>query len=152
MDRRSFLARAAASGGLAGLAGCGVFVDGGLSESDYDIGMAHNSFRPREYATAVGDTVVWGNSGSRKHTVTACGADEGDTVDFCDGRGIPADAAYFASGGYDSEAAAFEAWPGGGGIPAGETYSHTFEVPGEYPYYCIPHEPAGMVGTVVVTE
>lgn len=32
------------------------------------------------------------------------------------------------------------------------TYSHTFEVPGEYVYVCAPHAGQGMVGTVTVTE
>lgn len=32
----------------------------------------------------------------------------------------------------------------------GFTFSHTFEVPGEYHYYCAPHRSAGMVADVVV--
>ncbi len=153
MDRRTVLARMAATGGAVGLAGCGAIVGGtGLDEDEFDVGMTHTSFRPKEYTVAAGDTVVWGNRGSRKHTVTACGTDVEDTVGYCSGTGIPPDAEYFASGGYGSEPAAYDAWPGGGGIPAGDTYAHTFELPGEYPYYCIPHEPMGMVGTIVVTE
>ncbi|QLG64062.1 plastocyanin/azurin family copper-binding protein [Halorarum salinum] len=35
-------------------------------------------------------------------------------------------------------------------MAGGETYEHTFEVEGEYGYFCIPHEGAGMVGTVTV--
>jgi plastocyanin len=31
------------------------------------------------------------------------------------------------------------------------TFSFTFEEPGTYDYYCIPHEEMGMVGTVTVT-
>ncbi len=34
---------------------------------------------------------------------------------------------------------------------SGGTYSYTFEEPGTYSYYCIPHEDQGMVGTVTVT-
>lgn len=34
----------------------------------------------------------------------------------------------------------------------GHTHEHTFEVPGEYEYYCSPHEAFGMTGTVVVEE
>jgi plastocyanin len=34
----------------------------------------------------------------------------------------------------------------------GDDFTHTFETVGEYAYFCIPHERAGMVGTVVVTE
>lgn len=32
------------------------------------------------------------------------------------------------------------------------TFSHTFDVPGEYVYVCTPHAGQGMVGTVIVTE
>ena len=34
---------------------------------------------------------------------------------------------------------------------SGATSSFTFEEPGTYDYYCIPHESQGMVGTVTVT-
>jgi plastocyanin len=37
-------------------------------------------------------------------------------------------------------------------ISPGKDYSHTFTVPGTYKYFCIPHEAAGMVGTVVVSK
>ena len=32
----------------------------------------------------------------------------------------------------------------------GESYSTTFDEPGEYSYYCAPHRGAGMVGKVIV--
>lgn len=136
MNRRSFLGTAAAAGVL-GLAGCSAT---GLSDSEYDVAMYSNKFEPQEYEVGVGDTVVWGNTGSRGHSVTAYD-DE-----------IPEEGTYFASGGFDSQAAAEDGWPGEGGIDSGETYEHTFEATGRYGYYCIPHEAAGMVGTIVVTE
>ena len=34
----------------------------------------------------------------------------------------------------------------------GFTYSHTFETLGTYEYYCVPHQSAGMVGTIEVVE
>lgn len=34
---------------------------------------------------------------------------------------------------------------------SGGTFSYTFDEPGTYTYYCIPHEDQGMVGTVTVT-
>ncbi len=37
--------------------------------------------------------------------------------------------------------------PGG----SGQTFSFTFEEPGTYDYFCIPHEALGMVGTVTVS-
>lgn len=138
MNRRTFLATAGAAAAV-GLAGCGA-ADGSLSEAAYDVGMAHNAFQPVEFEASVGDTVVWGNSGSRGHSVTAYG------------NMIPEDAAYFASGGAASQKEAVSNWPDEGNVRSGETYSYTFEVPGEYRYYCIPHEAAGMKGTVVVTE
>ena len=35
---------------------------------------------------------------------------------------------------------------------SGGTFSYTFEEPGRYDYYCIPHESMGMVGSVTVSE
>ena len=140
MHRRTFLATVGTAAAV-GLAGCSSTGAGAsLADDEYDVGMVHNAFRPVEYETTVGETVVWGNVGSRPHTVTAYG------------DRIPEGATYFASGGADSQREAQADWPGAGGIDSGETYSHTFETPGEYGYYCIPHEAGGMKGTVVVTE
>jgi plastocyanin len=138
MDRRSFLATLAA-GASAGLAGCGVG-GGNAPSAGYDVGMAASAFTPREVTVAVGDTVVWKNTNSRAHTVTAY-----------EGR-LPGGAAYFASGGFESEQAARDGFYGrfDGAISSDETYDHTFELAGAYPYFCIPHERGGMVGTVVV--
>lgn len=102
--------------------------------------MSTNAFRPADIEVGVGETVVWENTSDRPHTVTAYE------------KSLPEGAEYFASGEFDSEEAAREDWFDGmaGSIEAGETYSHTFEVAGEYLYFCIPHERAGMTGTVVV--
>jgi plastocyanin len=35
---------------------------------------------------------------------------------------------------------------------SGNTFSFTFDEPGTYDYYCIPHENLGMVGSVTVTD
>lgn len=143
MERRAFLA--IVGGGLAvGGAGC-VDVglgEGGLDDDEFDVGMTANAFRPEEYEVSVGETVVWGNNSTRGHTVTAYGSE------------LPEGAAFFATGGFESTGAAREAWSTGrdGNLPPGETFEHTFETPGEYPYFCIPHERGGMVGVVVVTE
>jgi plastocyanin len=143
MDRRTFLAGVSGVGSVA-LAGCNALRDGSANaeETDYDVGMGGSFFRPTEIEIAAGESVVWRNTGNRRHTVTAY-----------ENR-IPEAAEYFASGGFDSEEAARESWRDGfgGAIDSTETYEHTFEVSGEYHYLCIPHEPSGMVGTVVVTE
>ena len=137
MDRRAFLA--AAGGVTASWAGC-VDVGGGLDDGEFDVGMSANAFLPDTYEVSVGDRVVWGNNGSRGHTVTA----------YDDG--LPAGADFFASGGFEDTEAAREAWSDGraGNVAPGETFAHTFETPGEHRYFCIPHERAGMVGVVVV--
>ncbi|PSQ45518.1 halocyanin [Halobacteriales archaeon SW_7_68_16] len=143
MRRRAYLA--AAGTGVASLSGClGVLGTGGATcDEGCSVGMASNAYLPREYAEAtVGEPVVWVNTSSRGHTVTA----------YEDA--IPAGATYFASGGYGNETAAREGWDAdlGGRLDPGEEYEHTFEEPGEYGYFCIPHERTGMVGTIVVSE
>lgn len=143
MDRRTFLA---ATVGITGttLTGC-ITRGGSLSSDEYDIGMSSNAFRPKQYTASVGDTVVWGNTSSRAHSVTAYE------------NAIPDAATYFASGGFEDEQTARKSWlkqkgRNGGKILTGQTYTHTFETPGTYSYFCIPHEPAGMTGVVTVEE
>lgn len=146
MKRRAFLA--AGVGAAASFSGClsatGTDDDSlcGGSGSDCDIGMKRMAFVPQEYEVSVGDTVVWRNTSGADHTVTAY---EG---------GIPEEAEFFASGGYEDEQEARDAWyeSRGGRVGTRETFEHTFEVPGTYSYFCIPHERGGMVGTVVVSD
>jgi len=104
--------------------------------------MTANGFTPTEFEVSVGETVQWRNTSSRGHTVTAYE------------NAIPEGAEYFASGGYESEQAARESWQTdlGGNIEVQGTYSHTFEIPGEHHYVCIPHERGGMTGVIVVTD
>ncbi|MFB6117645.1 plastocyanin/azurin family copper-binding protein [Halosegnis sp.] len=132
MRRRNLLATVGA--GAVALAGCST----GLADDEYDVGMTANQFQPSEVTVSAGDRLVWGNPSSRGHSVTGYQAS------------IPDGAAYFASGGFDSEQAARDGYPNRGNLVPGDTYAHTFEVPGEYRYFCIPHERVGMVGTVVV--
>lgn len=138
MKRRAFLA-AVGGGSLARLAGCTAIAS--LSEG-HDIGMSAHEFLPDEYTVEVGDTVVWENTGSRAHTVTAY-----------DG-GQPEGATFFSTGEFESETAARTAWydDRAGSIYTGDRFEHTFEVLGEHDYYCIPHERGGMVGRIVVEE
>lgn len=138
MQRRAFLA-AVGTGTLASLAGCSLA--GGGTQGD--VGMVKNAYRPARIEVAVGDTVTWVNNGSRGHSITA----------YEDS--LPEGATYWASGDFEAESAARQAFANAepwGNVPPGESWSHTFETAGEHPYFCIPHERAGMVGTVVVTE
>jgi plastocyanin len=101
-------------------------------------------FDPDQLTIAPGDTVVWETVGSVGHSVTAY-----------EDR-IPEEAAYFASGGFDSEQTARSEYaagdPAAGDVGSGETFEHTFEVEGEYEYFCVPHESAGMVASLTVQE
>jgi len=144
MRRRDFLRTAggATAVGVAGTSAAPVAAqeDGGGGSSttvDMTDGL---KFEPSSITIPPGTTVVWENVGSVGHTVTAY-EDE-----------IPGDAEYFASGGFDGEQAARDGYPDQGDIPGGESYEHTFDVTGTYEYFCIPHETAGMTGTVVVEE
>jgi plastocyanin len=138
MQRRAYLAGAGAAV-VAGLGGCLGFL-----EDDYDVGMSPMAFEPRELTVEIGSTVVWQNTSSRGHTVTAY---EG---------AIPEDAKFFATGGFDSEQTARDAWntltDEDGIIGPGEQFEHTFEVAGRHDYYCIPHETEGMTGAIVGEE
>lgn len=93
-------------------------------------------FDPETVTIGVGDTVEWVTTGSVAHSATAYEDD------------LPDGAVYFASGEFESESAARQAYPEGS-VGRDETYSHTFETAGEFPYFCVPHE-SGMVGTVIV--
>lgn len=139
MHRRQLLA-STGSLLLLGTAGCLDRITG--AGEAYDIGMSANAFEPVEFETRVGETVIWKNDGSRAHTVTAY-----------EDR-IPEGASYFATGDFENQAEAFDAWHDDteGNLYTGERFEYTFELPGTYEYYCIPHESHGMVGSVIVTE
>lgn len=138
MDRRRFLGTVG-SGVLVSLGGC---IGGEAATVDHDIGMTMHTFRPDTLSVGPGTTVVFRNTSSHAHTVTAFQ------------NGYPDDAEYWASGGFSSEAEATEAWQDGsnGALYSGDTFEHTFEIPGQYSYFCIPHLDADMVGVITVEE
>lgn len=141
VSRRAFLS--AIGGVTVATAGCVTGASPAPDEGDaYDVGMSSIAFAPDSLTVTRGTTVVWKNTNSRTHTVTA----------YEDA--IPAEATYFATGGFESQAAAVDGYYSqlAGGLGTSETYAHTFSVPGEYRYFCIPHENAGMTGRVIVTE
>ena len=137
MDRRTYLATVAGGVLSVGVAGC---ADSSAADEDYDVGMTPRRFEPETIQVTPGTTVAWKNTSGVPHTVTAR-----ETR-------IPDDAAFFASGGFESQAAAERAWreDQGGGLSEGESYEYEFTSPGEYAYFCIPHDAAGMVGVVSV--
>tara|TARA_B110000014_G_scaffold263791_1_gene261814 strand:+ start:564 stop:1196 length:633 start_codon:yes stop_codon:yes gene_type:complete len=96
-------------------------------------------YDPQVITISPGDTVRWLNIGKMGHSVTAYENE------------LPEEASYWASGELTSENEARNKYPLGD-IAAGESYSHTFELEGEYGYFCIPHETIQMVGKVIVQE
>src|SRR6056297_2860846 len=145
MHRRVYLA-ALGTAVSASLAGCSSAVSGiagdPCSGEDCHIGMNRTQFLTDVYEISVGDTVVWKNTSEADHTITAYD------------NGIPDEADFFATGGFEDQESARNAWQGqrGGRLGTRETFEHTFEVPGTYEYFCIPHERAEMNGKVVVSE
>ena len=87
-------------------------------------------FVPREIRVKVGDTVKWRNIQTYPHTVTA----------------DPNRAARKANIELPDGVQPFDS----GRMEAGATFRYTFTSPGTYRYVCLPHESAGMLGTVVV--
>jgi len=90
------------------------------------------AFEPETVTVTAGETVEWRNVSEVRHTVTA----------------DPAEAAYSGSAHLPEGAEPFDS----GFVEPGDSWQHTFEVPGTYDYFCIPHEATGMRGTVVVEE
>jgi plastocyanin len=88
------------------------------------------AFEPKQIKVSVGEEVTWKNVGKVAHTVTADKSKAADPSLVS----IPAGTKAWDSG-FEGE---------------GESFSRSFQEPGTYSYICIPHEGAGMVGTVVV--
>jgi plastocyanin len=88
------------------------------------------TFAPREIEVAAGEEVIWRNAGKVAHTVTA-------------------DKSKAADPSLVSIPAGTKAWDSGL-VNEGQSFSRKFDKPGTSRYICIPHEGAGMVGTVVV--
>lgn len=101
------------------------------------ISMADHAFTPETERVTAGETVTWVNDSEESHTVTAVE------------DSLPEGAAYFSSGESSSEDDANDDL-GGELIVPGEEFEWTFEEPGTYRYYCIPHRSDGMEGSVVV--
>lgn len=88
------------------------------------------TFEPKRIEIAAGDQLTWRNVGTVAHTVTADKSKAADPSLVS----IPAGAKQWDSG----------------FVNEGQSYSRTFDKPGTYRYICIPHEGAGMIGTVIV--
>ncbi len=90
-------------------------------------------FDPDHLTIRVGDTVTWRNVSDTSHTST-CDPEKATN---------PEEHVQLPEGA--------ETWDSGL-LNRDEEFSHTFEVAGEYTYFCIPHEGAGMVANLTVEE
>jgi plastocyanin len=88
------------------------------------------AFDPQEIEVSAGEKVTWENVGKVAHTVTA-------------------DKSMAADPSLVSVPAGTKEWDSGF-VGEGESFSRRFQKPGTYRYFCIPHDGAGMVGSVVV--
>jgi plastocyanin len=88
------------------------------------------TFEPKEIQVSTGEEITWKNVGKVAHTVTA-------------------DKSKAADPSLVSVPSGTKEWDSGF-VAEGESFSRTFRKPGTYRYICIPHEGAGMVGSVVV--
>ncbi len=87
-------------------------------------------FEPKRVTIRVGDTVEWKNKTKEVHTVT----DIPDSANYPKDVAVPPGAEPFSSG----------------GIMPGDTYRHTFTIPGKYKYFCKLHEVFHMTGEITV--
>lgn len=141
--RRRFLRTATTAGTVIALAGCaGMLGDESEDVANYSLPAASasvevamgpnrtNTYDPEIAHVKPGGAVTWTNE-SGNHSATAYHPDNDEP------QRTPADAA---------------SWDTGVIRRNGRTASHTFETPGVYDYFCIPHEGLGMVGTVIVGD
>lgn len=108
--------------------------DGGTGPDDGTVIDMTNqlTFSPERVEIRVGDRVTWRNTSDIVHTAT-CDPDQAADPSNVS---LPAGAA---------------AWDSGI-LTSGSEFSRVFDVPGEYRYICLPHEPQGMFGTIVVSS
>ncbi|HEV2067971.1 MAG TPA: plastocyanin/azurin family copper-binding protein, partial [Thermomicrobiales bacterium] len=90
-------------------------------------------FGPEQMPLRVGDTVVWRTVGAIPHTST-CDPERAEN---------PEEYVRLPEGA--------ETWDSGL-IDEGGEFERAFPVPGEYTYFCIPHEGSGMTGYLTVQE
>lgn len=97
------------------------------------VSMTDNlTFEPAEVLVKVGGKVTWVNESTMDHTSTADPKKAADASNVELPKGA-------------------DEW-NSGFVKEGESFSLTFDVPGTYRYFCIPHEKVGMLGTITVVE
>jgi plastocyanin len=127
-SRRSLLRLATGAGVLTMIAtACG-----GSSEKTVEIND-ELVFQPTKMTVKVGESVTWRNTGKGMvHTATCDPTKVGNPNHVARPDGA-------------------DPWDSGL-IQRDKSWIHVFTIAGEYRYCCIPHESAGMIGTIVVID
>jgi plastocyanin len=112
----------------------GIPVSGTVLAATVEVKMtdAPPVYLPKKVTINAGDTVKWTNNAQTLHTVTFDPAKAVDKSNVQLPKGVDP---------FDS-----------GFMMPGKDFSYTFKVPGEYKYFCIPHEKDGMIGFVSVKK
>jgi len=131
LSARARLGGGALLGALVALGPCATLADPAPAATPVVHISTFLKFEPREVTIPVGGTVEWRNSSIETHTVT-------------DDPAVARDSAHAE---LPAGAQAFDSGP----LKPGQSYGHTFTVPGRYSYFCRPHEMHGMLGDIVVT-
>ena len=129
ISRRTFLHRGSLA--IVGLVALPLAACGGDDNQSYTVRMGDSLiFEPNVLRIKSGETVQWRNEGNVPHSVTTTAAIVADPTQVL----VPDGA---------------EPWDSGL-IQAGASWEQTFNVIGEYRYVCMPHEAAGITGTLIV--
>lgn len=141
LTRRELLVAGVASAGALVLAACGASSSpspsaggsgGAGGGATTTVKMTDElKFDPATVSIKVGDTIHWDNVASVSHTST----DDPSKAATASDAVLPSGA---------------QTWDSGLLNP-GQTFDHQFTVAGDYDYFCIPHEGAGMKGHITVS-
>ena len=153
-SRRAFLGSVAVTVGLAGCTGgTGDSGSGGQSTDSPTASPSSATDEPMESPSPTSGsemepdaTVTVGPGGDLRFEPETLEVEMGATVEFVwdsSGHTVTVDA--------QPDGAGWEA-TGQSTKSAGFTHTHTFDVAGQYDYYCVPHRSAGMTGTVLVGD
>lgn len=157
------LAGTAAAVGLAGCTIDGGQADpgaGGTQQSDHPEDGSHHGDGHGHTHTAVPDgpstatTVEMRSDDDGYHFAPhVAWIEAGGTVTFVNESGTHTATAYHPHTDRPlRQPEAADAWNSGVLTEAGAEFQRTFEVPGVYDYFCVPHESVGMIGTVIVGD
>lgn len=105
----------------------------GLAEPDFTIDMTERKrYSPATLTVRAGSRVAWKNTDTFSHTATF----DPDLLRQETGMDVGSSANHWDSG----------------DIYSGQTWTHVFDTPGEYLYFCKYHGGEGMIGTINVVN